>query len=158
MNLESGLPLALRRAYLAMHRRCDARFARYGVTADQFVLIATLARAPEITQRDLATRISSDPSTVRAMLILLERQGILKRKPHPDDARARSVCLTPKGMRLFQKLWDAGESIRQQMTKILGNEDAQVLLGLLDRLACGLGNPGFADHETMTPSLHGDTP
>ena len=37
--------MALRAAYLALHRRSDARFARHGVTADQFVLLATLARA-----------------------------------------------------------------------------------------------------------------
>ncbi len=38
------LPMALRAAYLAMHRCCDLQFAKYGITADQFVLLATLAQ------------------------------------------------------------------------------------------------------------------
>ena len=59
---------------IALHRQSDARFAKYGVTADQFVLLATLSRGNAITQRELARRMSSDASTVRAMLVLLEKQ------------------------------------------------------------------------------------
>ena len=40
MSGTSELPMALRAAYLALHRRSDARFLEYGVTADQFVLLA----------------------------------------------------------------------------------------------------------------------
>jgi hypothetical protein len=42
--------MALRAAYLTLHRRSDARFLRHGVTADQFVLLATLARGGKLTQ------------------------------------------------------------------------------------------------------------
>src|SRR5205085_66588 len=48
------IAMALRAAYLAMHRRSDAQFARRGVTADQFVLLAALAGGGAVTQRDLA--------------------------------------------------------------------------------------------------------
>jgi DNA-binding MarR family transcriptional regulator len=106
MTTGSELPLALRAAYLALHRRSDARFAPHGVTADQFVLLATLARGGEaLTQRELARRMSSDPSTVRAMLVLLERRGLVQRNTHPSDARARTVTLTAKGTRAFKRLW-----------------------------------------------------
>ena len=113
MTTGSELPIALRAAYLALHRRSEARFAPHGVTADQFVLLATLARGGEaLTQRELARRMSSDPSTVRAMLVLLERRGLVERDAHPTDARARTVALTAKGGRAFRRLWKAGESIR----------------------------------------------
>src|SRR3954449_1149343 len=100
------IAIALRAAYLALHRRSEARFARHGVTADQFVLLATLARGGEaLTQRELARRMPSDPSTVRAMLGLLERRGLVERDAHPTDARARTVALTAKGTRAFKRLW-----------------------------------------------------
>lgn len=44
MTTGHDLPIALRAAYLALHRRSDARFARHGVSTDQFVLLATVAR------------------------------------------------------------------------------------------------------------------
>src|SRR5690242_8204901 len=81
------LALALRAAYLALHRRSDAYFARHGVTADQFVLLAALAGGGARTQRDLARRAASDPNTVRAMLVLLEGRGLVTRGRHPTDGR-----------------------------------------------------------------------
>src|SRR3954462_6850568 len=109
------LAMALRAAYLALHRRSEAAFAPHGVTADQFVLLATLARGNALTQRELARRMSSDPSTVRAMLVLLERRGLVARDEPPTDARARTVALTAEGTRTFQQLWTAGEPVREQL-------------------------------------------
>ena len=57
----NNIALALRAAYLALHRRSDAQFSLHGITADQFVLLATLARGHALTQRELARRMSSDP-------------------------------------------------------------------------------------------------
>src|SRR5438105_7463656 len=105
MAEKSEIPMALRAAYIALHRQSEARFAPHGVTADQFVLLATLARGHALTQRELARRMPSDPSTVRAMLVLLERRGLVERDTHPTDARARTIALTAKGKRAFRQLW-----------------------------------------------------
>ena len=134
----SELPIALRAAYLALHRRSDAALAAHGVTADQFVLLATLARGHALTQRELARRMSSDPSTVRAMLVLLERRGLVGRDTHPTDSRARTVALTADGRRMFRRLWRAGEPIRGQMLGVLRPEEAETLIGLLTRVARAL--------------------
>src|SRR3954463_4343454 len=115
MTTGHDLAIALRAAYLALHRRSDARFAAHGVTADQFVLLATLERGHALTQRELARRMPSDPSTVRAMIVLLEGRGLVARDDHPTDARARTVALTAAGGRAFRQLWAAGESIREAM-------------------------------------------
>jgi DNA-binding MarR family transcriptional regulator len=127
--------MALRAAYLALHRRSDAEFARLGVTADQFVLLATLNQGHALTQRELARRMPSDPSTVRAMLVLLEQSGLVQRQAHPTDARARTVALTTAGKRKFQQLWKAGESIRTAMHSTLQSADAALLVKLLTNIA-----------------------
>src|SRR6476659_6618165 len=105
MNQKDELPLALRAAYHGLHRQSDTQFAKFGVTADQFVLLATLARGQALTQRELAIRMPSDPSTVRAMLVLLEQRGLISRETHPTDGRARTVALTPEGLRKFRQVW-----------------------------------------------------
>jgi len=46
-----------------------------GITADQFVILACLEEQDEVTQQDLVRRAASDPSTVRAMLVLMEGEG-----------------------------------------------------------------------------------
>src|SRR6476619_3638974 len=134
-----GIPIALRSAYLALHRRSDARFGQYGVTADQFVLLATLARGGEaLTQRELARRMSSDPSTVRAMLVLLAARGLVERDTHPTDARARTVALTAKGLREYRRLWTAGEPIRARLLGALRPREAETLVELLAKVAGAL--------------------
>jgi DNA-binding MarR family transcriptional regulator len=135
MTTRHDIAIALRRAYLALHRRTDAKFEQFGITADQFVLLATLARGDALTQRELAQRMSSDPSTVRAMLVLLEKRGLVERETHPTDSRARTVALTAAGRRAFGQLWEAGEPIREQMQSVLSPQEGQQLLELLSRLA-----------------------
>ena len=150
MSDMSELPMALRAAYLALHRRSDARFLEYGVTADQFVLLATLARGDALTQRELARRMPSDPSTVRAMLVLLEKRGLVSSDAHPSDSRARTAALTAAGKRKFRQVFKAGESIRQQMLESLQPRDGEVLTRLLNQVAESLNSEfvsvsGFID-------------
>ena len=135
MAPKDELPLALRSAYLTLHRRSDAVFAEHGITADQFVLLATLARGQAMTQRELAARMPSDPSTVRAMLVLLENQGLVNRETHPADARARTVSLTNAGVRIHQQAFDAAQEVRNQMVQSLSVSETRVLLTLLRRVA-----------------------
>lgn len=128
------LPMLLRAAYFGMHRVSDAHFASHGVTADQFVILACLAEEDTITQKDLARRASSDPSTIRAMLVLLEGRGLIARDRNPDDSRERLVTLTAKGRRLFERLFKSSEPIRVQMLAGFSEDEAGLLIDALGRL------------------------
>ena len=135
METRDRLPLELRSAYLALHRRSDIQFAKLGVTADQFVLLATLARGHALTQRELAARMPSDPSTVRAMLVLLEERGLVSRNTHATDGRARTVALTESGQRKFRQVLKAGQAIRDQMARSLSAAETRLLVKLLRRVS-----------------------
>lgn len=134
MNDGRELPRLLRAAYFGMHRASDAHFSRHGVTADQFVLLACLGEQDAITQKELASRASSDPSTIRAMLVLLEGRGLVERGRHPDDSRARVVTLTDRGRRLVERLWKSSESIRVQLLRGFSADEARTLVQSLHRL------------------------
>ena len=149
---KSELPLALRSAYLAMHRKTDAQFAPYGVTADQFVLLATLSRGDAMTQRELARRMPSDPSTVRAMLVLLETQGLIERDVHPSDSRARTVALTAAGKRKFRQLWNVSESIRTKMFEAIHHDNAVEFIRTLTRIAESLNDEILSESNRMQPN------
>jgi DNA-binding MarR family transcriptional regulator len=153
VNTGHELAMSLRFTYLAMHRRADAVFARFGVTADQFVLLATLSEADGLTQQDLARRMSSDASTVWAMLALLEERGLVVRSAHPRDRRARCVSLTPKGRRAFQSMAEASEGIRAQLLESLRPEQVNMLKQLLACVA-----DAMAGLDTNSPALKAITP
>ena len=103
MEKEHHIAMALRAAYLSMHRQTNAHLARLGITADQFVCLVILAEEDGITQNELVKRAASDPNTVRAMLLLLEKRGLVERGTHPTDGRARRVTLTGKGRDIYAK-------------------------------------------------------
>ena len=129
------LAMGLRMAYWAMHRRTDESLARRQVTANQFVLLALLMEEEGITQQDLVLRSSSDPSTIRAMLVLLEKKGLVARKRHARDGRALSVTLTPKGRRAYKYMWTDTQVVRQRLLAVFGPKEIISLIKLLARIA-----------------------
>jgi DNA-binding MarR family transcriptional regulator len=134
------LAMAIRRAYLEMHRQTDALLAPSGVTADQFVVLATLADGDAITQRELVARTSSDPNTLRAMLVLLERRRLIARRPHPTDGRARSVFLTERGRSIFRQLWRKSEALRQGLVAVFSPGELDPFVMQLSRIATAMAN------------------
>jgi DNA-binding MarR family transcriptional regulator len=128
------IAMGLRAAYWSMHRRTDACFAKYGVTANQFVLLVLLTEEDRITQQQLVRRACSDPNTVRAMLVLLENRGLVARERDPDDGRARNVVLTRKGRRTYDKLLEQSEPLREQLLGIFQSDEADELVGFLERI------------------------
>jgi DNA-binding MarR family transcriptional regulator len=125
---------------LALHRQTNDCFAKDGVTADQFVLLASLADADAVTQQELVRRVGSDPNTVRAMLLLLEGRGLVARERHPADGRARSVSLTAKGRRVFTRLLAKSEPLRVRLLTALRPGEA-TLVELLHRVAEAMAPP-----------------
>lgn len=136
------IAMGLRAAYWAMHRRTDAALIRRGVTADQFVLLALLAEQDGITQQELVRRASSDPNTIRAMLVLLESRGLIARGRHPTDGRARSVTLTQKGRQTYERLWAAGEPVRERLLAEFEPDEAEILTAFLTRIAAAMTQMG----------------
>ena len=127
--------MRLRRAYLSMHRRANANFARYGVTADQFVALTALASRGGLTQQELVRACYSDPNTVRALLERLERQELVIREPHATDRRARVASLTERGRALQRELWAFNESLQNELEGLFEPAELRAFLDGLDRIA-----------------------
>jgi DNA-binding MarR family transcriptional regulator len=118
------MAMALRAAYLSMHRQTNAHVAKHGITADQFVCLVLLDEEDGITQNELVRRATSDPNTIRAMLVLLEKQGLVARDPHPTDGRARHVTMTDKGRKVFEILLKAIKPVQEKLHSPFSREEA----------------------------------
>ncbi|SFW92137.1 MarR family winged helix-turn-helix transcriptional regulator [Amycolatopsis australiensis] len=82
-------------------------------------LLIKLARAP-MTLREIAQAAEVDPSAATVAVDRLERRGLVRRQPHPEDKRRRLVHLTDAGLR-------AAEAARRILT------DPPPALAALDR-------------------------
>ena len=128
------IAMALRAAYWAMHREADALLQPHGVTANQFVLMSILAEGGALTQQELVRRASSDANTVRAMLLLLERSGLVSRRPHPTDGRARCVTLTDRGRSTYTALWAKSQAFHKRLLAAIGPGSAPAFVQQLRSL------------------------
>lgn len=135
------LAMGLRMAYWALHRRTDEDLAKREVTANQFVLLALLMEEDGITQQELVLRASSDPSTIRAMLVLLEKKRLIVRSQHTRDGRALCVTLTHKGRRAYRQMWTDTQAVRERLLAVLKPRETIILIELLARIADAMISP-----------------
>ena len=145
----------LRRAYLAMHRRANANFARHGVTADQYVVLTALADRGEMTQQDLVRRLHSDPNTLRAIVIRMEGLGLLERKPHATDGRAKAVSLTEQGVTTQHVLWELNEGFQRKLEGLFKPTELKAFLTFLGRVTRAMGAEGLGARSCI-PSAECD--
>jgi DNA-binding MarR family transcriptional regulator len=57
-----------------------------------------------MTARELAERMSCEPSNATFVVDKLEKLALVERHPHPTDRRAKHLVLTPEGTALRERL------------------------------------------------------
>ena len=135
------IAMGLRAAYGSMHRQTNAALAPHTATAEQFVILALLAEQDGITQQQLGRRATSDPNTIRAILLLLEDRALVTRRQHPTDRRARCVTLTRKGRKTYTKLSNELKPLQKQLRAALPPAEARSLVASLGRIAEAMSPP-----------------
>jgi DNA-binding MarR family transcriptional regulator len=129
------IAMALRAAYRSMHRQTNLHLARRGATSGQFVLLSLLVEQDGMTQQELVRQASSDPNTIRAMLLLMEKRGVVARKRHPTDSRARRVTLTRRGRQTHDRLLAEIRPLQKQLSAPFRAEEAETLVVFLGRIS-----------------------
>ncbi len=126
--------MCLRKAYLAFHRRVNVWMLKYGVTADQYVVLRVLAHEPGITQVKIVERTASDPNTVAAILRLLEQRGLVRRRSHARDRRARCAFLTAAGRSLQRRAFNDSEPLRAALRECMTDSECDQNQRFLQRV------------------------
>ena len=71
-----------------------------GLAPGQFMVLLELWREDGLTQRDLVGRLDVEQATLANTLSRMERDGLVRRVPHPTDGRAQVIRLTERARRL----------------------------------------------------------
>ena len=67
-------------------------FARY-----EALVLITFSRAGELPMRTIGQRLMVHPTSVTNIIDRLERQGLVTRRPNPEDGRGTLAGITPEG-------------------------------------------------------------
>lgn len=124
------LPPLLRRAWYGLNQAFRRRIAHLGITPDQFTVMRILLENDEsgITQRELTQFMSSDPNTVASLVERMETAGLLARKTHEKDRRARRIQLLPGGKRKYETAREVAIALQADVLTVVPEEQQEEFL------------------------------
>ncbi|MGD8983978.1 MAG: MarR family transcriptional regulator [Desulfobacteraceae bacterium] len=99
----------------------------FDLTPEQWGLLNRLWETEGIHQSILAGRTGKDRHNITRILNLLEKKGLTKRVPDPDDRRRYKIYLTEPGRELERKLPPIVTDLLQKCFKGLTQKELQDL-------------------------------
>ena len=106
----------------------DQRARQYGMTRAQWAVLFRLDRSEGLKQSELAEILDLQPITLTRLLDRLAQNGLIERRPDPNDRRANRLFLTPAARPLLERLTELGT---EMMGTVLEGLDAKALERLL---------------------------
>lgn len=109
------------------------RAATLGLTVSQATALREMSGP--MTMRELAERMSCEPSNTTFVVDKLEQQGLVERHPHPTDRRAKHLVLTAEGTALRGRLLEL-LAVGSPLSGLTPQEQ-RLLHGLLEQAVTG---------------------
>jgi DNA-binding MarR family transcriptional regulator len=152
-ELDQRIPFLLSQlgAYIADDAK--RRLAPLGVHPRVNAILFALAGNDGQSQRQLSARLGVHRNVMVGLIDTLEQQGLVQRRPHPEDRRAFAVTLTEKARDLLPALQEQSDAIEDEVTAGLSPRERAELLRTLQQVAAALGlSPGV--HPGLSQSPH----
>src|SRR5215469_9567984 len=109
----------------------DHEARRFGMTRAKWAVLAWLDWFEGLKQAELAEMLDLQPITLTRLLDGLADNGLIERRPDPDDRRAKRLFLTPAARPLLERLTALGEELMATALAGLAPSDIDALLGRL---------------------------
>jgi DNA-binding MarR family transcriptional regulator len=118
-------------------RRNQAAFAPWGIKGGEYSALSALRRSGspyELSPSQVNEHLMVTSGGLSLMLDRLERAGLVRRRPHPDDRRSVLVSLTEDGLRTIDGAMTAHATVEQEVVAGLSPREATRLADLLAKL------------------------
>ena len=113
-----------------LHRRIKP----HGLAPAQFMLLLELWAEDGLTQKQLVERLDVEQATIANTLFRMERDGFVRRRPHPDDGRVQQVWLTPAAFSLREPATKAARAQNQMALANLSDSEKETFIDLMKRV------------------------
>jgi DNA-binding MarR family transcriptional regulator len=109
-----------------------------GLAPAQFLVLIELWQQAGLTQRQLVERLDVEQATMANTLNRMERDGLIVRRPHPDDKRAQVISPTQKATELEAPAKACAMNVNARAMAGLDDEERQTFIALANRIIEGL--------------------
>jgi DNA-binding MarR family transcriptional regulator len=134
-----GLVERIQKLARYLERSMGETAKEFGLTMQDWELLGALRRVGppyRLSPSRLADDLMLSSGAMTARLDRLERAGLVKRKPDPDDRRAVRVELTEKGKQTWGAAVDVQSEKERRIASALTEHEKDDLNGHLRRLMC----------------------
>jgi DNA-binding MarR family transcriptional regulator len=126
---------ALKQAQQALRTRLDSGLREIGLTTPQYAVLAFLEVEAGASNAALARRAFVTPQTMQAILVALERAGLIARTPHPEHGRVQTTELTARGRGALEAASGIVADAEEHLRNAAAPFDPQAVAAMLLRLA-----------------------
>lgn len=111
-----------------------------GVSPARIQLLNVLRCSAEGGQKmtALSAALGVTPRNITALVDGLEHEGLVSRRPHPEDRRVTCIDLTDEGSALTERLWTTYVSDTAAVFEVLTEREQKVMLTALDKVGAEL--------------------
>jgi DNA-binding MarR family transcriptional regulator len=135
MKLQAFFPYQLAQLAEAVSRSVASVYAdRFGLTRDEWRILAALAEEGQMQASDLVPHTSLDKMQVSRALARMEEAGLVLRQPSPEDARARIVKPTKQGRKLYRKIVPMVEEREAFLLQALSRTEREALMSAMEKV------------------------
>jgi DNA-binding MarR family transcriptional regulator len=140
---ETGyLAYLLRQAQAATRLTLERALVDLGVTPPQFAVLTMLSAYPGLSGADLARVALLTPQTVGVIIRNLERDGAIRKTPHPVHGRVQQWALTRRGRTLLEKCRRHAKALERRLSAGLGAKAQLTVRRWLSKIAAELQQDG----------------
>ncbi len=133
--MRDQFPFAVARVTRRWRKLLDERLKDLGVTQARWTTMVYLQQGGEgLTQRELARLMAIENPTLVRLLDSLEQQGLIERRPCPNDRRARRLHLTKDGTEFMNVLTERAARLREEMLDGISDRDIEGAVKVFHRI------------------------
>lgn len=129
-----GVIRLINRIRVEMIDALDRELAQFDISAPQLIVLASMANNEADSAARLCKSISYDPGAMTRMIDRLEKKGLIRRTPNPDDRRAMNLEITTAGRALYPQLLAAKGRVQAQFLRGFSKDEARLLDCFLNRM------------------------
>src|ERR1700689_1239211 len=132
-QLREGFGALVARAARQWRREVDRRLQPFGLTEATWLPLIYLARAQiPMRQKDLATALTLDGSSVVRLLDALEASELIARHEEDGDRRARIIVPTRRGLSIVEQVEAASREVRNATLTGPSDEELEIATRVLE--------------------------
>jgi len=124
---EGRIGFLLRQAQDAFAAAMEEQLRDHGLTRPQFGVLSVLVADPGLSAADLARAAMVTPQAINLLVGVLEREGLLRREPHPTHGRVLRLFATAEGARRVEQAYPAVIALEDRIVEGLSQRQVAAI-------------------------------